>query len=56
MKLKPMEEQVFFVSNNLTYKLRPDLINEHGMLWATVIEWIFPKKKTSVVPSISILI
>ena len=39
-------ETGLFVSNNLTYKLRPDLlINEHGRLESTVIELIFPNKK-----------
>ena len=34
-----------FVSNNLTYKLRPDLlINKHERLVSTVIELIFPNK------------
>ena len=49
----------FLVSNNLTYKLRPDLfINEHGGLESTVIELTFPNKKNiiSVVPYISILV
>ena len=42
----PTEEQVFFLSNNFTYKLRPDLlINEHGRFEYTVIELIFPNKK-----------
>ena len=36
----------FFVSNNLTYKLRPDLlINEHGKLEPTFIGLIFRNKK-----------
>ena len=36
----------FFVSNNVTYKLRPDLlINEHGGLESTFIELTFPNKK-----------
>ena len=36
----------FFVSNNLTYKLRPGLlINEHGRLEPTVIELNSPNKK-----------
>ena len=36
----------FLVSNNITYKLRPDLfINEHGGLESTVIELTFPNKK-----------
>ena len=47
MKPKPpTEEQVFFVSNNLTYKLWPDLfINEHGRLESTIMELIFPNEK-----------
>ena len=47
MKLKPpREKQIFFVSNNLAYKLWPDLfINEHGRLESTVSELIFPSKK-----------
>ena len=35
-----------FLSNDLTYKLRPDLlINEHGRLGSTAIELIFPNKE-----------
>ena len=47
MKPKPpTEEQVFIASNNLTYKLRPDLlINKHGRLESTVTELIFLNKK-----------
>ena len=48
MKLKPPTEEqfFFFVSNNLTYKLRPGLlINEHGRLEPTVIELNSPNKK-----------
>ena len=48
----------FFVSNNLTYMLRPDLlISEHGGLESTVIELIFLNKKIlSEVPFFSILV
>ena len=48
----------FFVSNKLTYKLRPDLlINEHGKLEPTFIGLIFRNKKIlSVVSFIRILI
>ena len=48
----------YFVSNNSTYKLRPDLlINEHGRLESTIIELTFPNKKIlSMVPFISILV
>ena len=39
-------ETGLFVSNNLTYKLRPDLlINKHGKLESTFIGLIFPNKK-----------
>ena len=42
----PAMEQFFFVSNNLIYKLRPDLLsNEHGRLESTIFELIFPNKK-----------
>ena len=48
----------YFVSNNSTYKLRPDLlINEHGRLESTIIELTFPNKKIlSMVPFINILV
>ena len=39
-------ETGLFVSNNLTYKLRPDLlINKHKKLESTFIGLIFPNKK-----------
>ena len=43
----------FSVSDNLTYKLRPDLLNnEHGRLESTVTEMIFPNKKNIICDTI----
>ena len=46
MKPKPLtKEQVFFVSNSLTYKRRTELfVNEHVRLESTVTELIFLSK------------
>ena len=42
----PAEENIFFVSTNLTYKLQPDLlIIEPGSLDSTLIELIISKQK-----------
>ena len=47
MKLKvPTEKQVFFISDNLTFIERPDLlINEPEKLKSTFIELVFPNKR-----------
>ena len=44
--LAPTEEQVFFISDRLTFKQRPDLLsNKPGRLESTFIELIFPNKR-----------
>ena len=50
MKLKaPTEKQVFFISDNLTFKQCPDLlINEPGRLESTFIELVFPNKRNMI--------
>ena len=49
----PTKEQIFFVSNNFTYKLQPDLLNnKHGRLESGVIELIFPNKENIICDTI----
>ena len=45
MKLKALMEEVFFISDNFTFKQHSDLlINEPGKSESTFIELIFPNK------------
>ena len=47
--LAPTEEQVFFISDRLTFKQRPDLLsNKPGRLESTFIELIFPNKRNMI--------
>ena len=49
MKPKALTEEQVFISDNLTFKQRPDLlINELGRLKCTLMEWIFPNKKNMI--------
>ena len=45
----PTEKQVFFISGNLIFKQRPDLlINQTGRLESTFIELIFQNKRNMI--------